>query len=330
MKPLNIVLLVLAGALGGAVVMKVVEHPKAAPVPVAQTQAPAQPAQSQAPVAAPAPPATPSVEETAAKAEPKPSPVAKQKVPEKRVRSIAAPAVQVPVTVAQVEQPKAAAPAQTAPTLSVPEPAAPAPAPAVVETPAPPERDPAPVAVPPPAPAPERHTVTLNAGLLVPVRLVDGLSSERNANGDSFSGTLDKELVVDGFVIAERGSRVEGRVVASDKGGKVRGTAALAVELTRIRLSDGQTITVQTDSFEKHAEDSRAQDATKVGVGAAIGAAIGAMAGGGKGAAIGAGVGGGAGAGDVLLTRGKPATLPSETRINFRLRAPVTVTERRS
>jgi hypothetical protein len=165
--------------------------------------------------------------------------------------------------------------------------------------------------------------------MLIPVRLVDGLSSDRNNPGDSFLGTLDKELVVEGFVIAERGARVEGRVVASDRGGKVRGVAALAVEITRLRTSDGQNIAVQTDSFERHADTTHKEDATKVGVGAALGAAIGAIAGGGKGAAIGAGVGGGAGAGDVLLTRGKPATLPSETRINFRLRAPVTITERR-
>jgi len=62
---------------------------------------------------------------------------------------------------------------------------------------------------PPPPPAPEPHKATLNAGLLLPVRLVDGLSSERNAPGDAFLATLDKELVVDGFVIAERGARVE-------------------------------------------------------------------------------------------------------------------------
>ena len=59
----------------------------------------------------------------------------------------------------------------------------------------------------PPPPAPEPHKVTLNAGMLLPVRLVDGLSSERNAPGDAFLATLDKELVVDGFVIAERGAR---------------------------------------------------------------------------------------------------------------------------
>jgi hypothetical protein len=164
--------------------------------------------------------------------------------------------------------------------------------------------------------------------MLLPVRLVDGLSSERNAPGDAFLATLDKELVVDGFVIAERGARVEGRVVASDRGGKVKGVAGIAVELTRLHTSDGQNVAIRTDSFERHAESDRGGDVEKVAVGAAIGAAIGAMAGGGKGAAVGAGVGGGAGAGDVMLTRGKPATLPSETRIGFRLRAPVTLTER--
>jgi hypothetical protein len=181
---------------------------------------------------------------------------------------------------------------------------------------------------PPPAPEPEPHRVTLNAGMLIPVRLVDGLSSERSMPGDTFMATLDKELVVDGFVIAERGARVEGRVVASDRGGTVKGVAGLAVELTRLRTSDGQNVAIQTDSFEKRSQQTRRQDAEKVGAGAAIGAVIGAVAGGGKGAAIGAGVGGGAGAGDVLLTRGDASRLPSETRISFRLRAPVTLTER--
>ena len=135
--------------------------------------------------------------------------------------------------------------------------------------------------------------------------------------------------MADGLVIAERGARVEGRVVTSDKGGKVKGIASIAVQLTRIHLSDGQSISVQTDSFQADAEASKKTDAAKVGAGAAIGAIIGAIAGGGKGAAVGAGVGGGAGAGDVLLTRGKPATIPSETKISFRLNAPITVTERR-
>jgi len=171
--------------------------------------------------------------------------------------------------------------------------------------------------------------VTLNAGVLLPVRLVDGLNSDRNLPGDTFTATLDQELVIDGWVIAERGARVEGRVSSADRGGKVKGTSTMAIELTRLRTSDGQTISIQTDAFERQAEASHHADAAKVGGAAAVGAIIGAIAGGGKGAAIGAGVGGGAGAGGVLLTRGKPVTFPSETRISFRVRTPVTITERK-
>ena len=294
MKPLHIALLVVAGAVGGAVVMKVAQLPQpAAPAPVV----------AQAPAPAPVPEAPPAVEPAA-----KPTPVVETKIKPKPkpVRH------SEPVAVAQNTSPAVAAPAPA----PEPQPAAEVPPPARPE----------PENVPPPPPPPRQ--VTLNAGALIPVRLIDGLSTERNNSGDMFTGTLDQPLVVEGLVIAERGARVEGRVASSDRGGKVSGVAALAVQLTRIHLSDGQTIAVQTDNFDRKAEASHKTDAAKVGGGAAIGAIIGAIAGGGKGAAIGAGVGGGAGAGDVLLTRGKPAALPSETRITFRLSAPVTVTER--
>ena len=251
MKPLHVAVLVAAAALGGAVVMKVFERPQP-PAPVAaESPAPLPPAGVQAPPPAPEPPSQPaSLPVAKAKAKPRPA----RHTPE-------------PVAVAQTAPPVAPAP------VSIPQPVA------EVAPTAP--RAPENVA-PPPAPS----QVTLNAGMLIPVRLIDGLSSERNNPGDAFTGSLDQPLVANGLVIAERGARVEGQVASSDRGGRVKG-------------------------------------------GAAIGAVIGAIAGGGKGAAIGAGVGGGAGAGDVLLTRGKPATLPSETRISFRLSQPVTVTERR-
>ncbi len=316
MKPVQIGLLVIAGAIGGALVMKLTQKVPAPPpkaAPVAQVQTPAPP---------PAPPAVAAVETAPAPVEnTKPSPAEPPKhVTRHRETSRPKPVSRpesAPVVEARNEPPvQTAAPAPTS------APVEPSPS---VATPARPEPEPAaPAPEPPPPPQ-----VTLNAGMSIPVRLVDGLSSERNAPGDTFTATLDHELVVDGFVIAERGARVQGRVVASDRGGKVKGVAALAIELTKLHTSDGQTVAIQTDSYERHADVSHQEDAMKVGAGAAVGAIIGAIAGGGKGAAIGAGVGGGAGAGDVLLTRGKPATLPSETRINFRLRTPVTLTERR-
>src|ERR1035438_9541108 len=79
-------------------------------------------------------------------------------------------------------------------------------------------------------PAPPPRQVTLNAGLLIPVRLVDGLSTERNSPGDAFLATLDGDLAVDGLVIAERGARVEGRVVAP------RGISVAAMKTSASRV----------------------------------------------------------------------------------------------
>ena len=334
MKPLHIVILLAAGAIGGAVIMKVAIQPQtAAPAPVvARVQtppatAPATP--SAEPATPPAEPATPPTQPADARASgvpaspspfEAPKPVREAPLPRRARR---APVNQHPAAVvAPPSQPVASA----APTPAAPVPAAPAPA-APAPQPVPPARMEPENATPPPPAPPEPHRVTLNAGTLIPVRLVDGLTSERNLPGDSFTATLDKELVVDGFVIVERGARVEGRVVASDKGGRVKGVSSLSVELVRLRTSDGQTVAIQTDGFERRAEETHRQDAEKIGGGAALGAVIGAIAGGGKGAAIGAGVGGGAGAGAVMATRGNAATLPSETRVTFRLKAPVTITE---
>lgn len=178
------------------------------------------------------------------------------------------------------------------------------------------------------APRPAR-TVTIPAGTLISARLSETLESDKMQPGDSFLAVLDSPLVVEGLVIAEKGARLEGRVVEVEQAGRVKGRAALGIQLVRLETSDGQRVAIQTETFRKEAEATRREDAAKVGLGAGLGAAIGAIAGGGKGAAIGAAAGGAAGTGAVLATRGKPAVIPVETRIDFRLNHPVTITEKR-
>lgn len=212
-------------------------------------------------------------------------------------------------------------------------PPAPTAAPSVERQPA---AEPTPQIAPPPTasssaptvPA-EPNRVTIIGGTQISIRLAEPLSSDRVEAGQSFRATLDQPLIVDGFVIAERGALVDGRVVAADQGGRVKGTSQLSIELVRFTSSDGQRVPISTVAWVKQGEDGRTSDATKVAVGAGVGAALGAIFGGGKGAAIGAGSGAGAGTGVVLATRGKPVVLPAESRINFKLRAPVTITEKR-
>jgi hypothetical protein len=189
------------------------------------------------------------------------------------------------------------------------------------------QKTPAPTAVPPPPP-PEPRKVTVAAGTLLSARLAETLDSSRMQLGDTFTANLDQPLVVDGLVIAERGARLEGKVAEIQESGRVSGLAAMAIHLTKLHTSDGQELAIETDLFRKQAPTSRGEDAKKVGIGAGIGAAIGAIAGGGKGAGIGAAVGGAAGAGTAAATRGKPAVIPVETRIDFRLSGPLTVTEK--
>jgi hypothetical protein len=184
---------------------------------------------------------------------------------------------------------------------------------------------------PAPAPMPEArtpNTVTIQPGTILAVRIGETISSLRNEVGDNFLATLDRPLVIDGFVIAERGARVEGRVVEAQHPGRGNGQSHLGVEIIGLSTSDGQRMRVRTATFKKESASSTGRDWATVGAGAAIGAAIGAAAGGGKGAAIGAGVGGAAGTADVLLTRGKPAEIPVETRMSFRIQEPITITER--
>jgi len=173
------------------------------------------------------------------------------------------------------------------------------------------------------------NTVTIAQGTQLTVRIGETLSVQHNLTGDTFFATLDQPLVAGEFVIAEKGARVEGKIIEVDKAGRMTGTSRMSLALTQVNSSDGQRIPLQTSVYTKDGADhSRKNDAAKIGAGAVIGAVIGAAAGGGKGAAVGAGVGGAAGTGAVLLSGGRNVTIPVETRLSFRVEQPVTITER--
>ena len=172
------------------------------------------------------------------------------------------------------------------------EPVQAAPAPGAAQPVAPPEE------VQPPEREPEvrvPHTVTITAGTLLQVRIGETISAAHYEVGDVFLATLDRPLVVDGFIIAERGSRLEGRVVEAQPAGRANATSRLAIELVKLSTSDGQRILIRTQPYKK--------DEAIVGAGAAVVAGA-------------------------ALSRGKPAEIPVESRISFRIENPITITER--
>jgi len=178
-----------------------------------------------------------------------------------------------------------------------------------------------------PTEAPPPRTFTLASGRGLSVWTSSTLSTKTNKSGETFTASLSQPIVDGDWVIAKKGAAVEGVIVSADPGGRVKGVASMTVALKRLTLADGRTVQLSTSSFTQRARSTKKKDAAKIGIGAGIGAAIGAIAGGGKGAAIGAGVGGGAGTGVVLATRGDPAQIPSEARLNFRLASPVKISK---
>lgn len=168
-----------------------------------------------------------------------------------------------------------------------------------------------------PSPPVVRETV-VRAGNELHVRMADTLDSRQSRAGERFSAILDRDLVVDGDVIARRGSAVEGRVVDVTDSGRVKGRSEIAFTLTSLNAG-GRIYPIGTNTIRMQAEAGIKEDATIIGGATGIGAAVGAVAKGKKGAAIGAAIGAGAGTAAVLRQKGKYIEIRPETDFTFRL-----------
>jgi hypothetical protein len=187
--------------------------------------------------------------------------------------------------------------------------------------PAPPTQVPS-VVVPP--------TLTIPAGTFVTVRLMGGLSSDANLQGDGFSATLEQPIIIDGWVVARRGQIAVGHVVSVQKAGRVKGVSSLGIALSDLPLVDGHQLPVQSQLIQTSAGPSKGRDAAAIAGTTGLGAAIGGAVDGGVGAGIGAAAGAVASVAGVLLTPGRPTVMPPESLLTFRLTEPIIVNTQRS
>jgi hypothetical protein len=182
----------------------------------------------------------------------------------------------------------------------------------------------------PPASQVAPPMITLPAGTMIPVRLTEWLSSDKNQSGDRFSGTLEQPLVANGWVAAVRGQVVTGRVAIAKKAPRGGGVSELGVELSELTLVDGQVLPVRTELLQSSAGTSNGRNAAVVATTTGAGAVIGGAAEGGEGAAVGAVIGAAAGIVGVMSTRGKPTVIPPETMLTFRLEVPLSISTEQS
>lgn len=174
------------------------------------------------------------------------------------------------------------------------------------------------------APAPRWREITLPAGTSLPLELMTALSSETATVETPVRARVREAVEMDGYVAIPAGTVLTGSVVDVARPGRVQGRARLAVRFTEAEI-DGVREEVRTNPVTFEGEQTKGEDATKIGAGAVGGAIIGGILGGGDGAAKGAAIGGAAGTGAVLATRGRDITLAAGTDIAATLATPATL-----
>jgi len=161
-----------------------------------------------------------------------------------------------------------------------------------------------------------QKSLEIPAGTSIRVRMIDNLSSEQTQMGDTFRGTLDEPIEVNGRTLYPKGADVIGRVTDVHPTGRLTEPGELDLVLNTV--SSGTVAeSIQVEPLVIKGESHAKSNATKIGGGAALGAVIGAIAGGGKGAAIGTLAGGAAGTGAAAATGKKPAIVESEAVLTF-------------
>jgi len=109
-----------------------------------------------------------------------------------------------------------------------------------VQAPAPAEPE------PPAAPQP----IIVFAGTALTVRLTDELGSKTSQAGQTFSATVDKDVIVDGRTAISASSNVTGAVVNARPFGRLAGEAVLVLRLTSVNINNvDQPIVTTARSF---------------------------------------------------------------------------------
>lgn len=161
-----------------------------------------------------------------------------------------------------------------------------------------------------------QKSLEIPSGTSIRVRMIDNLNSEKAQVGDTFRGTLDEAIQVNGKQLYPKGADVIGRVTDVHATGRLSEPGELDLVLNTVS-SGTVAASINVEPLVIKGESHAKSNVTKIGGGAVLGAVIGAIAGGGKGAAIGTVAGGAAGTGAAAATGKKPAVVDSEAVLTF-------------
>jgi hypothetical protein len=174
-------------------------------------------------------------------------------------------------------------------------------------------------------PARVESSLTIPAGTVLKIRMIDSVDSEVSQLGQTFQASLDEPIIgSNGETLLARGADVVAKLVEEKQSGKISGRAELTLDLVSIRIND-RMVDLNTEEVTTSSESRGSKSGKVIGGTAAVGAILGGIFGGGKGAAIGAASGAGAGGAVQVLTKGQRVRIPAETRLSFTLQNAVRI-----
>jgi len=142
------------------------------------------------------------------------------------------------------------------------------------------------------------NAATIPQGAHVRVRLGSEISSATARAGQTWNGTVARNVVVLGRTVAKRGDEVTGKITDTKSSGRLRAPGQLALRLTSI---NGQP--VSSSAYYRQAKSPTKTNA-KTGRSASATEEIRALSGGGKGAELGTLASGGTGSQEQVLPAG--------------------------
>jgi hypothetical protein len=176
----------------------------------------------------------------------------------------------------------------------------------------------------PQAAAPVRPAIQIMTNTPITVRLIDPIRSDDAAPGTIYRASVDTPIYSGGHIVIPTYSSAVVQLLDKSEAGHLSGKTSLALALTKIEVA-GTTYNVQTTDAVQASNNRGGTSAKIAGGTAAAGALLGAIAGGGRGAAIGAGSGAAVGATAAVLRPGQKVNLAAETKLTFRLAAPIAI-----
>lgn len=182
-----------------------------------------------------------------------------------------------------------------------------------------------------PQPEPRADPVTVEAGTVFSVELLERLSSASSRPGETFRARVTGDVRQDGRVVIPAGSEVVGEVTEAVPLRKVGGRAKLAIRFSDLVLPSGSSVPIDA-SFAGQGRSETGRDAATIGGAAAGGAILGRVLNKGdrsKGAVIGAILGAAIGTAVASRTPGEEVTFDEGVVVDLMLDTPVEIRPRR-